>query len=242
MNVSVCIATFNGEKYIEEQINSIITQLKGDWEIIVCDDDSKDDTVEIIRKINNPKIKIYKNKIRLGYALNFEKTIKLATKEYIFLSDQDDIWMENKVSECINQLKVYDMVISNSRIIDKMGTVFHESYFKLRKTKKGTFYNILRPGYLGCSLAFRKSLLNYILPFPKSSSNNSIFNHDYWIGSVGMFYFKTIWIDQPLMLYRRHTNNVSNGGLMVSNNPIHKILKLRIKLIFHLMLLKILKT
>ena len=94
--ISVCIATFNGEKYISSQLDSILNQVVPVHEIIISDDMSTDNTIEIIKNCNNPIIKIFINKERLGVAKNFENAIKHANGDFIFLCDQDDIWLKNK--------------------------------------------------------------------------------------------------------------------------------------------------
>ena len=91
--ISVCIATYNGEKYIEEQIASILPQLKENDEIIISDDYSTDNTIQVLTKINSKKIKIFKNQGEKGYTSNFENAIKQAKGNYIFLCDQDDVWL-----------------------------------------------------------------------------------------------------------------------------------------------------
>lgn len=233
MSISVCIATYNGEKFIEEQILSIMNQLNGDWEIIICDDNSDDDTVKILEKFQNPKIKVYRNSKRLGYTLNFEKAIQLATKKYIFLSDQDDIWTKDKIKVTTQCLRKNDLVISNAKLINQDGKIIHPSYFRLRKSKNGFLRNLIRPGYLGCTLAFNRKVLNFIIPFPKKGGKHEI-PHDYWVGLSGLLFFKTKWIEKPLILYRRHENNISNGGLRKSNNTFTTIIRLRYVAIKHL--------
>jgi glycosyltransferase involved in cell wall biosynthesis len=104
MKTSVAICTFNGEKYIKAQLESILNQTLAIDEIIICDDGSNDKTIAIIEliQIENPnKISLYKNKVNLGSTKNFEKAISICTGYYIFLSDQDDIWKENKVEKVI---------------------------------------------------------------------------------------------------------------------------------------------
>lgn len=237
MNVSICIAAYNGAKFIEEQILSIINQVSGDWEIIVCDDNSNDNTVDVVKSFYNPRIKIYQNTERLGYTLNFEKAISLATKEYIFLSDQDDIWTNDKIKIMTQHLAKNDLVISNAKIINQNGEILAQSYFQLRKSKKGFIRNLIKPGFLGCTLAFKKKMLKFIMPFPKTEGKPEI-AHDYWIALSGLLFFKTKWVQEPLIFYRRHENNVSNGGLIKTTNNFRTIVQLRYKVIKYLFIRK----
>ena len=124
MNKSVCIATYNGSRYIEEQIASILIQLDSDDEIVICDDCSTDNTVNIIENINDARIKIYRNEVNLGHVKNFEKCISLSKFEYIFLSDQDDIWTPGRVHLMMNSMLSYPkglMLASNFDLIDGEG-------------------------------------------------------------------------------------------------------------------------
>ena len=101
--ISVCIASYNGARYIREQIESIVAQLDDNDEIIVCDDHSTDDTVAIVKSLPYQQIRLVENEKNLGYTGNFEHCIALARGEYIFLCDQDDIWKPNKVALCLRR-------------------------------------------------------------------------------------------------------------------------------------------
>ena len=223
MKVSVCIATYNGEKYIEEQIKSILSQLSINDEIIVSDDYSTDNTINIIKKINDERIKIYFNRENKGYVPNFENALKKATGDVIFFSDQDDIWLPYKVEKCIQKLKKYDLVVTDAQVIDDNLDVIEESLFKVVNTKTGFFNNLIRNRYYGCCMAFKRKILQKVLPFPKKYS---ICSHDRWIPLVCELYYKTTLIKEPLMMYRRHGNNVS--CFRKSNNSLIKKFLLRV--------------
>ena len=109
--ISVCMATFNGEKYIKEQIQSILNQLSLDDEVIISDDGSSDKTLEVINHINDKRIKVFTNTHKHGFTHNFENALNHANGEYIFLSDQDDIWAEEKVNKVMESLIYNDLVI-----------------------------------------------------------------------------------------------------------------------------------
>jgi glycosyltransferase involved in cell wall biosynthesis len=208
--ISVCIATYNGEKYIRKQLLSIVSQLTQNDEIVISDDDSTDNTISIIMSINSPIIHIFKNKGAHGYTPNFENALRHAHGEYIFLSDQDDVWSEDKVNKTIKLLQQYDFVISDADIIDERGCRIAESYFNLRKSKPGVINNLIRFSYLGCSMAFRRQILKKAIPFP---SNHSYCTHDNWLGIIGMIFYRTTITNEKLFHYRRHQNNTSQGGL-----------------------------
>lgn len=215
--ISVCIATYNGEKFIKEQIDSILVQLEEEDEIIVSDDGSIDNTLQIIESYEDSRIKIFRNSFK-NLILNFEYALKQAKGEYIFLSDQDDVWLPNKVNVCKEYLYNYDIVVSNCKIVDQNLQVISNSFFEVNNSKKGLFSNLLKNSYLGCCLAFRSKILERVLPFPKS-----IPMHDIWFGFVSEIFYKIKFIDMPLMLYRRHGENESPTGESSPYNLTQKV-------------------
>lgn len=203
--ISVCLAVYNGAKYIKLQLESILSQLKATDEVIVSDDGSTDDTLSIVRTFNDLRIRIlvgnnYKNPI-----YNFENAIKHASGDIIFLADQDDFWLPEKVSEMLKALKTADIVVSNCYMGDENLQIIKSSYFEWRNSKKGLIKNLYRNSYLGCCIAFKRNMLSKILPFPAK-----IPMHDMWIGLIAELYYKPIFLDKPLMIYRRHSNNVTS--------------------------------
>ena len=123
MKISVCLATYNGEKYIKEQLDSILPQLSANDEIIISDDNSTDDTINIIRSLNDERIKIYVNKTK-GIVKNFENALNNASGDIIFLSDQDDVWKNDKVKKILSAFSSDNsltLVFSNAEIIDENG-------------------------------------------------------------------------------------------------------------------------
>ena len=204
MKISVCIATYNGEKYIKEQLTSILSQLNQEDEIIISDDGSKDNTIRIIKSFNDKRIKIVQNTGKHGVVPNFENALKYASGDYIFFSDQDDIWASNKVKRCIEVLQNHDLVIHNSLIMDGKGNVSDIDFFSLRKSRKGYWRNLYKNSYVGSCMAFKKELLPFILPFPKH-----ILWHDMWIGLMAEKKGHTTFIPDKLIFYRRHGNNAS---------------------------------
>ena len=206
--ISVCIATYNGALYIKEQLNSILPQLSDNDEIIISDDHSTDNTLQIIRSINDKRIKIFINQGEKGYTPNFENALQKAVGEYIFLCDQDDIWMKNKVSYCINELQSYDFIVSDAVIINSDGQTTKDSFYKERIVYKSLIGNIYKFGYLGCCMAFKRNILEKVLPFPH---NHQYCTHDNWIFLIAKSFYKSTISNEQLIKYRRHSTNSSTG-------------------------------
>lgn len=203
--ISVCLPTYNGSEFIIEQITSILNQLSGNDEIIISDDCSTDNTLQLIRELNDDRIKIFENNKFISYIFNFENSIKKAHGDIIFLSDQDDVWLPNKVAEMCLALKDTDFVLSDCYVTDKDLNIVSESYYSIRKTKKNKFISLLGGSpYLGCCMAFNRRILTKVLPFPSYISS-----HDIWIGNVASFFYKSVFIDNKLIYYRRHNQNIS---------------------------------
>ena len=204
-SISVAMATYNGEKYIEDQIESILCQLQMNDEIIVSDDGSADNTIEIIKSIDDERIKILSGP-KQGVKQNFANAIQNCRGQYIFLSDQDDVWVKNKV-ECV--LKAFKsenctLVAHDAYITDASLNIIENSYFKLRNSGNGILKNIWKNTYTGCCMAFKRDIIKDILPIP-----NDIEMHDQWIGLINERIGKSYFLKKPLIKYRRHSNNVS---------------------------------
>ncbi len=203
--ISVCIATYNGEKYIKQQLLSILPQLGVHDEVIVSDDGSTDNTLNIIRNLNDNRIKIIDGPKTGAPIKNFENALKASKGDYIFLSDQDDVWHEHKVEACMTQLKQHACVVSDAFITDGELNITAPSFFQVNKTGKGKWYNlIIKNGYLGCCMALRREVLNRAIPFPAN-----IPMHDIWIGNIAAFHFDIVFIPQQLIFFRRHSKNYS---------------------------------
>jgi len=229
--ISICIATYNGEKYIIEQLNSILPFLSEQDEVIVSDDNSTDNTIPLIMSLNDNRIKLFSNGFEKGYTSNFEFALNHCSGDIIFLSDQDDIWFENKISTCLEFLeKNYDIVVSDSQIINEMGEIINDSFFDFRKSRFTILGNIIKFSFLGCSFAFKREILNLALPFPP---NRKYCSHDNWIFLIGSIFYKHKVVFKPLMQYRRHQTNASSGGLKSGNSFKHK-LYYRLYLLYYL--------
>lgn len=182
IRVSVAMATYNGEKYIKEQIDSILTNLKENDELVISDDGSKDRTREIIAEYikNDSRIKLIDGP-KNGVKQNFANAISNCNGEYIFLTDQDDIWVDNKVElvlNCFNKEKC-TLVIHDNQVINENEEVVIPSFFEYRNSGEGKLKNIWKNTYIGCCMAFKSEIKKDILPIP-----NNIEMHDQWIGIV----------------------------------------------------------
>lgn len=205
--ISVCIASYNGEKYIKEQLLSIIPQLDKNDEIIVSDDSSTDNTVNIVNEIGDNRIKVYNNDSdRRGCIGNFENALNHAIGDYIFLSDQDDVWMPDKIDVMIKELENHDVVVSDSIVTDSNLMTISYSFFKGMNSGPGLLKNIVRSTYYGSCMAFNKKTLKLSLPFPRTNE----IGHDLWIGLVGEITGSVKFIDIPLIKYRRHESTVTS--------------------------------
>jgi len=225
--ISVCIATYNGEKYISEQLSTILPQLSIEDEVIVSDDNSTDRTLEIISGFNDSRISVFLNSKEKGYTSNFENALQHTNGEYIFLSDQDDLWLNDKVSRCILALQDYDLVVSDAIIIDERKDIISDSFFSKRRHYFSFLGNLYKFGYLGCCFAFKNRVLKKALPFPR---NRKYCTHDNWIFLIASLHFKTKILTEKLVLYRRHDANVSTGGFVNETSVFFK-LKYRVYLI-----------
>lgn len=203
--ISVCVATFNGGKYIKRQLQSILIQLRDCDEVIISDDCSSDDTLDIINNIRDKRIKIYEGPQKGSPINNFENALKHTKGEYIFLSDQDDVWIENKVALCLMYLKQYDCIVSDCIVMDEFNNRISDSFYKLNNTHQSKTYNlIVKNGYLGCCMAFKREILESALPFP-----SDIPMHDIWIGCIAAYKYSLKFIPDKLIYFCRNDSNVS---------------------------------
>lgn len=206
--ISVCIATYNGERYIRQQIESIVCQLNVDDEIIVSDDGSTDGTLDIVKGIGDKRIKIIEGPGRKSPILNFECALKASKGDFIFLSDQDDVWKPDKVEICMKWLKTYHCVVSDAEVTDNRLKPLYPSLYAIMQVRQGRIYNtIWKNGYTGCCMAFRRNVIEASLPFPQN-----IPMHDIWIGNVAAYKYNVIFIPDRLIHFRRHENTISCNG------------------------------
>lgn len=225
MTVSVAMAAYNGSRYIGEQLDSIIPQLSESDEIIVSLDPSTDNTREIILdySLKDARIKLVDGKGD-GLMKNFENAIAHCKNDIIFLCDQDDVWHSDKVSSVLRAFDTPDvmLVLHNAEITDGNLIITEPSFFASHNTKTGFLRNIIRNSYIGCCMAFRKSVVSSIIPFPENLPM-----HDQWIGLVCEKKGKISLVERPLIMYRRHEDNVSS----MQHSAFGQMIKWRLNLI-----------
>lgn len=213
--ISVCVATHNGAQYIREQIMSILPQLEANDEIIISDDGSKDNTLEVIYSIADSRIKVFHYQcLDSGRpsaekaTLNFQNALVHCKGEYIFLADQDDVWAENKVRVMMGYLEQYPYIVSDCYVTDADLKVVSDTRFvkeeKIHYNKYAAL--LLSTPYQGSCAAFRRAVLEKSLPFPKGLQS-----HDRWIGDVAAFFFSVKIIPERLIYYRRHEGTASDS-------------------------------
>lgn len=228
---SVCVATYNGENYIVEQLQSILTQIAPEDEVIICDDCSTDRTVERIEALADPRIRILYNGTHY-FRDTFEKALRAAQGDLIFLSDQDDVWLEGKYRSCVEALQHVDLVCTNSKLVNSRLEVINEDFFSIYGSGPGIMKNIVSNTYYGSCMAFRRSLLEAALPFPPTHE----IGHDTWLGLVAEGIGKVQFIRTPYLLYRRHSENttVIKSFWSRSKRPLRKRVMSRVIVLYYI--------
>ena len=224
--VSVCMATYNGEKYIREQIDSILSQLSANDELVISDDGSNDDTIDIIREYKDERIRLYHN-TRHGVTWNFENALRHSRGDVIFLADQDDVWKPGKVERMKEWLKSSILVIHNADVVDKNGNLINEDYFSLAGVRNGFWRNLVKFRHIGCCMAFRRQLLLECMPFPRG-----VVCHDYWICMYALAKYGAMMEHESFLLYRRHGNNTSSASEASDTSFFFKLFEKRLPILF----------
>ena len=215
---SVIICTYNGAYFISQQLESILRQTILPSKIIISDDYSSDNTLEIAQKICQ-KFQFSSLEIRkggkLGVVHNFLSAIAYAKSEYIFLADQDDIWLPNKAEEFLNTFAKLDknqpiLVFSDASLIDEQGNKIFESFF----TYQGISQNIMKDDSIlyrncvqGASCAINKDLQQLVVESLSLININNLYMHDWWIALLARYYGQYQYINKPLLEYRQHGKN-----------------------------------
>lgn len=207
MKISVLIATYNGAKYLAAQIESILNQTYSISEIIILDDSSTDSTFDIVLDYANrhEQIKIFRNDHNLGCVKTFSNAMLLATGDFIALSDQDDVWLPNKLEIMMGYISSdYDLVHSNAYLcnenLETYGLYSDSKVF----VKTSNFINYLNHNDVsGCTALFSCKLLQRTMPIP-----DGFWMHDHYLALMASYYGKVVYIDKPLIKYRQHANNV----------------------------------
>ena len=223
--ISVAMATYNGEKYIKEQLDSILKQLNDNDEVIISDDGSTDNTLEIINSYNDSRIKVFDGPHK-GVKQNFANAINYCTGKYIFLSDQDDVWMDNKVEMVLEKMeKGYNCVLHDAIVMDgNLSNILYDSFFQFRNTSLGIIRNMIKNSYIGCCMCFDEKIKEKLSIIP-----DGINMHDQWIGILSERVGKVFLLKEKLIKYRRHDLNLSN----MTSDSFSKMIIKRIKFFYN---------
>lgn len=210
--ISIAMTTYNGEKYLREQLDSILNQTYSDFELIICDDCSKDNTRTILSEYTakDSRIKIFMNEKNIGFKKNFEKAISLCSGEYIALSDQDDIWLENHLEILIDNVGDADLICANCQLMDNnnlLNQYSRPNNIYIPSNQLDLFQTLLHINFVqGCVSLFSNEIKKILLPIPQAS-----FYHDYWLSVCTLLANKKIkYIPNVINYYRRHDDNITS--------------------------------
>lgn len=231
-HVAICMATYNGEKYLDQQINSIISQTYTQWKLFIRDDNSTDKTPQILQYYQKKfpdKIIIIPTTTTKGVKGNFAQILKWVKNNYNFcyfmFSDQDDIWLKTKIEISLNKIKMIEkkysfstplLVHTNLEIVDENLNKIGNSFFKYRALNpyvKDLSHLLVQNNVTGCTMLWNKPLNDLL-----NLNNTNIAMHDWWITLVATCFGKINFIETPTILYRQHTNNVI-GATKVNTLP-----------------------
>lgn len=218
MKISIALCTYNGEKYLLEQLKSIASQTRKPDELVVCDDKSTDTTLDILHSFKEKcgfQVRIYENDSNVGTIRNFEKAIRLCEGDVIALSDQDDVWKTNKlemIAATFEKNPDVGYVFSDAELVDERLIPFHKRLWKsvgfhrrlYKEFLAGEQYLCLLRQHIvtGATMAFKSSLRSLLFPFP----TDTIWIHDGWIALIASAVGKYgLPLPEPLILYRQHT-------------------------------------
>ncbi|MBR2743798.1 MAG: glycosyltransferase family 2 protein [Clostridia bacterium] len=222
--IDIVMATYNGEKYIRKQLDSILNQTYTNFRLLISDDASTDDTVNIIQEYQEKdmRIKLFIQPSNVGVKKNFEFLLRKVESNLYALADQDDIWLPEKLEKCVIKMQEdnSDLVFSDLKLINEDDNIISGSFWNTKKfdkkIKKDKRYNgLLLNNYItGCTILSKKTFLNNILPIPDESK---YMLHDYWIAVVVSQNGIISKIEEPLVMYRQHAEN-QVGCKTVSKN------------------------
>ena len=211
--VDILLATYNGEKYLREQLDSILAQDYNDFNLIISDDCSTDSTREILEDYEkkDDRIRVIYQQNNMGSNKNFEFLLSQVSSKYYMFSDQDDVWNKDKVKLSLETIEKndLDLVYTDLEVVNEDLVTVNKSFNKKMKLiRKQRKFNDFRLEYLyncvtGCTMICKSENLKYILPFPETKN----ILHDYWIALITSINGKIYYLDVPTLKYRQHVNN-----------------------------------
>jgi len=237
MSVSVCMATYNGEKYLSRQLHSILEQLTDDDEVIVVDDCSTDGTVETLKRLGDPRIAVHVNDRNRGEVFSFGRAMQLAKNDFVFLSDQDDVWTPGRVSLMQRRLveSGASVVSSNFEWITANDDPIDVAYNGVAaRDSRRHFKNIVeifvgKTNYYGCAMALRREFVRVVAPIPRF-----VESHDLWIALASNFTGSNVHVDESTLLKRKHASNVTST---ISTRSLYRKLRSRVVFVMSLVVL-----
>lgn len=207
--ISVAMATYNGAAYLPRQLESLVAQHRRPDELVVCDDRSTDNTVELLEEFARTapfRVRIHRNESNVGVLRNFEKALSLCEGDIVFLSDQDDVWLPEKIGEVVASFETNPGALAV--INDKL--IADENLVPTGATMLGNIRGFGSPDsnfVAGCCSAFRREWLGIALPIPKGA-----IAHDTWLVGLAHRLGAASIVEKPLQYYRRHGTNVSQNA------------------------------
>ena len=220
---SVAMATYNGMPYVRRQIDSILDQIETTDQLVIVDDASSDGTWEYLQTLTHPALELVRHASNLGIRASFQEALTACRHEFVFLADQDDIWLPTKRAVVMRTFATRPdvaLVISDARVIDADDRVVGASFMQTRGGFRGSVLStILKNRYLGCAMVVRRSVLPLVLPIPHGAPM-----HDMWLGAMGAMQGAVAYLDEPLLDYRRHGRNASPA----THRPMLRMLRWRL--------------
>lgn len=219
--IHIVLATYNGEKYIREQIDSVLANSFSDFTIEVCDDGSTDKTKEIVNEYvkSHSNISLHENERNLGYVMNFLEGVKRSASPYIMLCDQDDIWHADKIEKTYNKMKELEakhekgeplLVFSDAMNFDSengqdIGSFHKSSHLNTKKVDMGHLF--MENKCIGCTVMVNRAVLKYLTVLPEQ-----IRVHDWWLAMICSAFGGISYLDETTLQYRQHSGNMIGGS------------------------------
>ena len=213
--VSVAMTTYNGERYLREQLDSIFRQTVQDFELVIRDDCSSDGTWQIVQDYAGrfPCIRAVRNERNVGFRQNFADALSLCTGDFVAFADQDDVWTQTHLEDLLSCIGENYLACGNVDLIDDTGKTLKNMRINVNRfiseNYPSQFLQLLHINFVqGCTCLFKKELISRIIPIPQNQKY-----HDNWIGLVAASYMKPIvYLNKILLHYRQHGKNVTSQG------------------------------
>lgn len=223
--ISVCMASYRGAHYVRDQISSILKELGPHDELVIVDDASPDNTVDVIREFTDPRIRLIQNARNAGYVRTFEKAITASRGQFIFLSDQDDVWVPGRVENMLEGLRRSAMVATNFAMLGGGPRPWIPPLRTMMDSRRvANLFGIMvgYRAYYGCGMAFRRELIPVLTPIPPYVRES----HDLWFAICGNLAQSIAHLEAPSLLRRLHEHNETPAGF----RSVRRILAARLML------------